>query len=120
MLHRVVAAPGDDRIGPGRDRAERRPQDLVCGDRIGKAEGGRHEHLLRSLADARDVGRAADRHLDAGRLGRRCFIGGFGGHLRGMIAAALEGAQPGDGLAALDVAAAEVEDARHQPFIFLA
>ena len=89
-------------------------------DRLGEAERGGHEDAPRSLAHARDIGGAADDHLDAGCFGRGRLVRRLGRDLRARAPAALQRAQSGDRLAALDVAAAEIEDARHQPFIFLA
>jgi hypothetical protein len=73
------------------------------------------------LAHARDVGGAADDHFDASRFGGGRLVRRLGCHLSRLPARAFQRAKTGDGLGALDVATAKIEDARHQAFLsFLA
>ncbi len=118
--HRVIAAAGDHRVRAGGDGSEGGAQDLVGRDGVGKPKRGGDEDAARALAHTRHIRGAADHHLDARRLGRRRLLGGLRGHLRGGPPGPFEGAQARDGLTAFNIATAEIEDARHQRFSFLA
>jgi hypothetical protein len=116
----VLAPSGNHCVRTCRDGAQGGAQELIAGDRVRKAEGGGDENSTRSLAHARHVRGAADDHLDASGFGGGGLVRGIRRNLRGPPAATFQGAEAGDCLAALDIAAAEIENARHQPFIFLA
>jgi hypothetical protein len=116
----LVAAPRDHGVGAGGDRAEGGAQDLVAGNRIGEPERRGDENAARAFAHARHVDGATDDHLDAGGFDGGRFVGSLGRYLRGAPPASLERPKTGDRLAALDLASAEVEDARHQRFNFFA
>jgi hypothetical protein len=119
--HRFAAAARQHRIGAPGDRRERRAQNLVGGYGFGEAERSGDENTLRAFAHARDIGSAADDHFNTGRFRARRLVRRLGRHLSRLLAQAFQRAKTGDGLGALDVATAEVEDARHQPFLsFLA
>ena len=119
--HRLVAAACQHGVGAPGHRRDRSAQNLVGGHGLGEAERGGDEDALRALAHGCDMGGAADDHLDARRFGRGRLLRRLGRHLRGLPARASQRAQTRDRLAALDVAAAEIEDARHQAFLsFLA
>ena len=92
-----------------------------AGHGLGEAERSGDENALRALAHARDIGGAADDHFNAGRFSGRRLVRRLGRHLSRLPARAFQRAKTRDGLGALDVATAEIEDARHQPFLsFLA
>jgi hypothetical protein len=75
----------------------------------------------RALAHSTEIGRPANDHFYPGCLGGGRLVRRFGCHLSRRPARALQRAKTCDGLGALDVAPAEIEDARHQPFLsFLA
>jgi hypothetical protein len=119
--HRFGTPAGQHRVGAPRDRPEGGAQNFVGGHGFGEAERSGDENALRALAHARHIGGAADDHFNAGGFGGGGLVRRLGRHLSRLLAQAFERAKTGDGLGALDVATAEVEDARHQPFLsFLA
>ena len=69
----------------------------------------------------RDISGAADDHFNTGGFGGGRLVRRLGRYLSRLPARAFQYAKTGDGLGALDVATAKIEDARHQPFLsFLA
>jgi hypothetical protein len=73
----------------------------------------------RALAHASDVAGPADDHLNARRFGGGRLVRRLGRHLGCLPAGAFQRAQTRDRQAALDLPAAEIEDAGHQPFFSL-
>jgi hypothetical protein len=119
--HRFGAAAGQHRIGASGDRREGGAQNLVGGHGLGEAKRRGDEDALRALAHARDISGAADDHFNTGGFGGGRLVRRLGRYLSRLPTRAFQHAKTGDGLGALDVATAEVEDARHQPFLsFLA
>jgi hypothetical protein len=119
--HRSTAAAGQHCVGAAGDRRERGAQNLIGGHGFRKAKRSRDNNALRARAHAPDVGSAADDHFNPGRLRGSGLFGRLSRDLRSLLARVLQGAKTCDGLGALDLAPAEIEDARHQPFLsFLA
>ena len=119
--HGFAATACQHRVGASGDRREGGAQNFVGGHGLGKAERSGDENKLRALAHAPDIGGATDDHFNAGRFRGGGLVRRLGRHLRRLVANAFQRAKTRGGLGALDVATAEIEDARHQSFLsFLA
>jgi hypothetical protein len=119
--HCFAAPAGQHSVGAAGDRPEGGAHNLVGGHGFGEAERSGDKNALGAFAHARDISGAADHHFNTGRFSGRRLVRRLGRHLSRLPARAFQRAKTRDGLDALDVATAEIEDARHQPFLsFLA
>jgi hypothetical protein len=118
--HHLRAARRDDRVRARLDRAKGRALHVVDRNGLGESKRRGDEEALRACANLAHVRASADHHLDARLVGRGGLFRRLGGDLRHALARPLERPQTGDGLAAFNVPAGEIEDAGHQPFSFFA